>query len=459
MNTLAHLLLLGWIPLGVLLFFRFSPGRAVSMLLVSGWLFLPVMGFSLPGLPDFDKNWVVALAPLFGVLLFDSRRLTAFRPSWVDVPMLVWCLVSLPTSLNNGLGLHDGFSNCLTRTVIWGVPYFLGRLYLGDLARLRAFTVTLLVGGLAYVPLCLFEIRMSPQAHRLVYGQHSQRFASQRFGGWRPTVFMENGLELGMWMTTAALVGIWLWRSRSVRTVARNRIGPAVFLLVVTTVLCKSLGALCLLVAGLACLECARILRSSLPIAALLLVPITYMATRSTGTWSGEPVVSLTAEHVSPDRARSFAFRLENEDLLAEKAWERPVFGWGGWGRGRVYDESGKNLVVTDGLWMIVFGRNGLVGLASFAGILLLPAFLLVVRGRGALWARPEWAPAAAVAVVLILHLVDNLLNAMFPVLFVFAAGGLHTLCSRRAPARRPAPAKTRAQRGLRDSMRPSSAD
>ena len=68
------------------------------------------------------------------------------------------------------------------------------------------------------MPLCLYEIRMSPQLHYLVYGFYPSFFGmSVRFGGYRPTVFLQHGLAVGMWMTSASLVGVWLWYSRASR--------------------------------------------------------------------------------------------------------------------------------------------------------------------------------------------------------------------------------------------------
>ena len=71
-------------------------------------------------------------------------------------------------------------------------------------------------------------------------------------------------------------------------------------------------------------------------------------------------------------------FRFMNEDLLAAKAMQRPVFGWGGWGRSRVFsEETGEDLTVTDGLWIIILGSSGFFGLITLMSMLLLPAILL----------------------------------------------------------------------------------
>ena len=58
------------------------------------------------------------------------------------------------------------------------------------------------LGGLIYVPLCLFEVRMSPQLHNMVYGFAQHSFGQTvRGGGWRPMVFMQHGLAVGLFMS------------------------------------------------------------------------------------------------------------------------------------------------------------------------------------------------------------------------------------------------------------------
>src|SRR5690606_33436719 len=44
-------------------------------------------------------------------------------------------------------------------------------------------------------------------------------------------------------------------------------------------------------------------------------------------------------ESMSAERSQSLGFRFENEDRLLEHARQRLFFGWGGWGRNRVYNE------------------------------------------------------------------------------------------------------------------------
>jgi hypothetical protein len=94
--------------------------------------------------------------------------------------------------------------------------------------------------------------------------------------------------------------------------------------------------------------------------------------------WDGGEVVTFIAEHVSEERAESLQFRLDNEDILADRALQNPLFGWATWGKARVYDEEGRDISVTDGLWIIALGNHGLVGLVSMTLAVLMPVFFFV---------------------------------------------------------------------------------
>jgi O-antigen ligase len=332
---------------------------------------------------------------------------------------------------------------------------------LNNLLALRELAVAILFGGLIYVPLCLFEIRMSPQLHRLVYGFHPSGFdMTYRWGGYRPMVFMRHGLMLGMWMTCAAVVAVWLWRTRSVRRIMHVPMGCIAGGLVIMAVLCKSTGAILLLGVGVALLTVLRNVRvPAILYAALLCAPM-YMVARASGAWSGSQAVEVAAM-ISEDRAQSLAFRLQNEDLLIKRAMEKPAFGWGGWGNWRVYDAAGQDITTSDGLWIITLGQSGLIGLASVVAILLLPVIRAVRNAPVRFWSRPMFAPCAALSVLMILFSFDCLANAMFNPIFVVIAGALSgfSLCRKPVPASMLVPARSHIQvvRPVRPRrMRPS---
>lgn len=424
MNAFASVVLIGW-PLAVLLlFWTRSPRTATLASYVVAWLFLPVGEFRLPGLPDYNKVSATTVSVTACVILFDRYRLEMFRLRWFDGPLIIWCACPIASSLSNGLGLYDGLSSALSQTVAWGLPYLVGRLYLGDREGLRALALAILLGGLAYVPLCLWEVRMSPQLQATLYGR-GRFFNAVRYGGYRPLVFMVDGLEVGMWMTAASLIGVWLWAAGGRRRLGPFPLGPCLAVLLVTTVLCKATGALILLAVGIATLLGGRLARRTFPIVLLMALPLLYISVRTSQLWSGASMVRLADDLVGAERAQSLAFRLRNEDLLVDKALVQPLFGWGGWKRNRVFDQQGHDITTTDGFWIIALGIYGFVGLGAATAVILLPPWLLV-RHRGRKhWYHPVNAPAVALSVLLVLYFIDCLFNYMPNPIYLMISGGI----------------------------------
>ena len=429
-TILVPITLIFSVPFAAVLFALLPPRRAVFAAFIGAWLFLPQAGIPIPGLPDLDRISATSLGALLGVLMFDAHRLAAFRPSWVDLPIVAWVLAVFMSSIVNGLGIYDGASTALGEIFTWGIPYLLGRLYINDLVAAREFALAIAIGGLIYVPLCLFEIRFSPQLHRWVYGYHANQFAQTiRFGGYRPTVFMQHGIAVGVWMTSASIVLLWLWQTASVRRLLNVPASLLVPALVGTTILCKSMGALTLLALGVFILYACKWLRplSLVIVLAAIALPPVYMMSRGTGGWTGDRVVALSAM-IDEERASSLHSRLSAEELYVERAMEKPIFGWGRWGRWRVEDEERGRKIATDGFWIITLGQHGVVGLAAMTSMFLLPPLLLVMRIRPRHWSHPAAAAPATMAVLLILYAADNLLNAMINPIFLLCAGGLSGL-------------------------------
>ena len=131
--------------------------------------------------------------------------------------MATWCLCPIPSSVLNTLGLYDGLSASFDYLVTWGLPYLIGRTFFTRFEHLREMSIHILIGGIIYVPLCLWEVRMSPQLHLTVYGFDSG-WGEVVYGGYRPKVFMSTGLELGLWMAATATTGIWLWGSGGLKS-------------------------------------------------------------------------------------------------------------------------------------------------------------------------------------------------------------------------------------------------
>jgi hypothetical protein len=443
MNFLVPIALFGWVPVVLFLFAMLPPRRAVITSILVAWLFLPMAGLPIPGFPDFTKMNATSVGILLGCMIFDQARIFTFRARWFDLPMVIWCFVPFVSSIVNGLGVYDGISATIAQIFIWGLPYLIGRVYFSDLDALRELAIGIFIGGLIYVPLCLIEIKMSPQLHKWVYGYHPADFAMAiRFGGYRPTVFMQHGLMVAMWMAAATLMGVWLWYTQSVREIRGIPMVVLVPLLGATTLACRSMNSMVLLAVGLGAMFATGWFKTRLFLAALIIVGPVYIALRLSDVWGGEQLAALAAL-VDADRASSLQTRLNNESMLSDRALQQPIFGWGGWGRARVRNESGRDVSTTDGLWIIAVGNNGIVGLTSWMAALLLPAALLLKYSRPIDWAHPVFASAGALGILLVLYFLDCIMNAMVNPVFTIAAGGvigLQALRGASAPAPQPPP-------------------
>src|SRR6185503_19473636 len=155
----------------------------------------------------------------------------------------------------------------------------------------------------------------------------------------------------------------------------------------------------------------------------LALVVLAYPALRSTGTFPTAALVDLSAR-VAQERADSLGQRFWHEDQLVKKAGERPLFGWGGFARNRIYDAEGVDQSVTDGAWIGTYGSGGAAGFVCIFGLLTIPVF----RARSALSriaAMPESILLAAIALLVAFADIDLLPNGLFSALPLFFAGAL----------------------------------
>lgn len=446
-NVLVLVALAAFVLFAAQTFSRLEPRRALVLALLAGWLFLPHFDYrlSIPYLAT--KAMYLGFILLACSVVFDVGRWGAPRVRLLDLPILVFCVQPFFTAMSNDLGAKEGISAALEATLSWGAPYLLARMYLGGRRGTDLLARGLVVGALVYAPLALIEVRLSPQLHWWLYGFRSWAFnQSIRLGGFRPSVFMQHGLALGMFMTIGSLVAYWRWRTGAGDRIAGVSPGAVAAGLIVTTVLCRSTGALALLALGIALVEVALRLRTGLAIVALAALPTVFCAARIAG-WEPSTIVEYSARF-DPARAGSVQFRFDNERLLVEKAMIRPALGWGRFGRSFLYDEDGQSLgAVVDSLWIIVLGIDGLVGLVAVGLVLALPPLAFLRRFPARTWSDPRVASGGILALVLLLWAIDDLLNAMHSPIYPAIAGALvSTALGAREARRRPAATAPRAR-------------
>jgi hypothetical protein len=117
------------------------------------------------------------------------------------------------------------------------------------------------------------------------------------------------------------------------------------------------------------------------------------------------------ANSIDQERGESLEYRFVNENGLLQRAFERPFFGWGRFGRSRIYDaDTGEDISVTDGRWVIDLGQFGLVGFLSEFGLLAICVYRAAAAFRLAQSAKEQLA-FATLALIVSINIFDLLPN------------------------------------------------
>jgi len=445
-NALAYLMLILWPVVCLILFRRLSIERAIIWSILGGYLILPEAAeFDLPLVPDMNKTSIPNICAFAFVILLAGRRMDFWPHTWLmSLLLLGFVLGVVPTVLTNddpmvftilgttepivfetasipGLGVIDLFSVVSGQLIVL-MPFFLARNFLSSEQGIRELLLALILGGLAYSLPSLVEIRLSPQINIWVYGFFQHSFGQMmRDGGFRPIVFLPHALWLAFFIMTAAVSAVAL--ARDAQGATKIRCFAAALYLLCVLYLCKSLASMAYASVLLPLFLLAGekwLFRTAILMAAIAAI---YPILRDNG-WVPLEAILAQAEAINPDRAQSLGFRFENEEMLLERAHEKWLFGWGGWGRNLVRDmQTGEIISIPDGEWIIVFGTFGWVGYLSQMGLLAVPLYML--------WRYVKPQPArgsihvGAAAVILAVTLIDMLLNAILTPYTWLLAGAL----------------------------------
>ncbi|WP_132830654.1 hypothetical protein [Antarcticimicrobium sediminis] len=442
-NTFASLMLLTWPFVCLVLFKRLPLERALIWCILGGYLLLPPKAaFDFPLVPAMDKTSLPNICAFLFVVLMLRRKVSFWPESGAARALvLLFLLGVIPTVLSNGepvtysdpgtsahgltiagATIHDLLSVAVDKIIVL-LPFFLGRQLLASETGQREILRALMLGGLIYSIPALLEVRLSPQLNIWIYGFFQHDFEQMmRGGGFRPIVFLPHALWLALFVLSALLSTAALARRASNADLVRLIL--ATVYLVGVLYLCKSLATQLYAIAFLPVIVLSDA-RTQLRLTALLaLVAITYPILRNTGMIPLDTILE-QASAIDPDRASSLAYRFNNEQILLDRAQEKPWFGWAGWGRNLLFDpNSGKILTVPDGRWIIVFGVYGWIGYIAEMGLLALPLLLLWWSTRKSLPER--FSPYAnTVAVILAVNMIDMLLNATLIPLTWLCTGAL----------------------------------
>lgn len=463
-NTLATLVLFSWPLVAWVLFSRYRVTIALPATVIFGYLFIPErVSFDLPLLPAIDKFFMPSVSAAILLAVHDGRAARALRrqnrrlqeqarrapaqeapektrpaaarplraasriarivPLILGVlmlaPLLTWitnqdALIYGPRYLK-GLGVYDVFSMVLALAITL-LPFWLARHRLGTAEARTDLLKVFAIAGLVYSVLVIWEARMSPQLNRDLYGFFAHSWRQHIREGFRPIVFLGHGLRVGIFLCMALLASATLARGnvngRRVRWLA------ATAWLLVCLYFSRNLGALLIALPLTAAILITPKRLQFLLAGTLAGIILIYPLARGSGLIPTERITSWVST-ISADRAQSFEYRLKNEDILLDKANQKPLTGWGVWGRSRVYNpETGGDMSTTDGSWIIVIGAYGWIGYLGEFGLLCVGVILM--------WRRHQKFGLdvldAGLAIVLVANLVDLIPNSSsMPVMWLLA--------------------------------------
>jgi hypothetical protein len=437
-------------PLVTFVLFRKLPAdRALIWSMIGAYLVLPPApaGFDYPLVPPLTKDTLPPLVAFAAILALTEPK----RPYLPESPigrvlLAIFLLSPFPTVLTNteslsfgrtfiqGLQFKDAVS-LMVQQFLLILPFLMARQLLVSAESQRALLVALVAAASVYTLPVLFELRMSPQLNTWIYGWFQHDFSQMvRGGGYRPIVFLYHALWLAFFMMMAAVSAAVLLKTEKRRALRALWLVAMIWLALIV-VLTKGYASI---LYALVLLPLVLFLGTRLQIAAaacIALFAVSYPMLKGVDMIPTETVLA-AAERVDPARARSLEFRFDNEELLQERLDQKPLFGWGSWGRNHVHNEEGRMITIADGRWIITMGVYGWVGFLAEFWLITLPIFMI---WRESLRKDDPVPPyAGPLALLLAVNLFDMIPNATLTPLTWLVAGALWGLVEeRQAQARR----------------------
>lgn len=449
-NAFATLVLASWPLVSLVLFRKLPAGRAVLWSLMLAYLFLPPPPtvFDFPGLPPLDKDRIPSIVAFLLCFFLYGKRILYFPRSHIAKGlMLLFVLTPLATVLTNsepiffgqvglpGLRLIEAVALMVQQCIVL-VPFILAYSFLRSEEALKDILIAFVSLGLVYSLLMLIEVRLSPQLNLWIYGYYQHLFDQLvRAGGFRPIVFLYHGLWVALFALMMLAAAAALFRAAKGR--AKLAYGALTGYFALVLLLCKSLASI--LYAGILVpmiLLASRLWQFRLA-AALAALAVLYPIAKGL-EWIPEAQILERVTELSEDRAGSLKFRFDNERVLLDRAYLKPVFGWGSWGRNHILDPvTGALLTVTDGRWIITIGVFGWVGYLAEFLLFSLPLFVLLARSF-VLTKEDHTSPyLGALALILGFNLFDLLPNATITPLTWLLGGALLGYVEHHLPRRK----------------------
>ncbi len=382
-NIFAYIMLIGWPFISIVLFSNLKLVPAFVITVIGGYLVLPAnfsIDFAL--IPSIDKSSIISLSLVIGCILIKKVPVSFIPPNGIERKFVIALLI-LPiiTTLSNqepvfngafwtpGLSAHDTVS-ALINSYLYLIPLILGMQVLNTRSSQEELFKILTISALFYSVLILFEIRMSPQLHNLIYGFFPHDFVQQMRGdGFRAVVFLGHGLVVAIFIVISIGAISVLWKNNHKQIFGIPMIMVLLYFLLIL-IAQKSFGSLMLgLILFFSVLFLPAKMTAKLSLC-LISIVIFYPLLSLLDLFPHEMLLDNIAA-VDPQRADSLSFRFYHENQMLEHARQKFLFGWGGWGRGMLYGS------VPDGKWILVLGSNGILGFICLFGL----SFVSIFRG------------------------------------------------------------------------------
>ncbi|TPV94183.1 MAG: hypothetical protein B7733_16580 [Myxococcales bacterium FL481] len=433
-STTALLAMLLCVPVSMFLVFAMRPVKGATMAILGSMLLLPERAyFDIGPIPNLDKFSLPYVAVFLACCLrCPGRVLRLPRERWMILIVIGIVVGGLGTALTNpealpstngeairGLTPRDGVAQALRVLLDVVLPLVLGAALFTKVKEGEELFLAIASAAVLYSVFLLYEARMSPQMHNIVYGYSPIVTWGQtyRWGGHRPNVFLAHGLALAIFVYVALGCAVTLARRR--RPILSLSPGFVSFYLAAMLGMCRCTASIIYGVVSLPLWLYASPGTMTRVARVLALVVLAYPALR-VDVLPPDGLMEWLLE-TAPDRHESMAFRLRAEDLVLEHVEQKPWFGWGSFGR----NYSPKDpFGILDGFWIITLGLSGWVGFYNVFLPLVLPVFLTSAR------LRKFKSPAdrrflATTSVILVVATVDLLPNGLFTNLVYLLAGAL----------------------------------
>lgn len=397
----AYLVFFLWIPISALIFAQNQPRRAGFIVVVVGTMILPeLVAIDPPILPPINKHVLVCMCAFVGFFFTARSRFERMRLlRGVQLYFVILAVCNVGTSMTNpesyvfggklaweggprfpvvvipALKQTEFIAMGIEDSCKYLIPFAVGQMLVQSREDAIAFLKGYALACVIYVPLMLWEGLMSPQLHRIVYGYHALDFGHNIRGtGFKPVVFTASGLGLAMLEFVGLMAAAGLYRMKQpVRPVLSGGLATAIIFFALSV--SRNVGVMLYAFIAVPLLLFTGP-RTQIRVAVVLAtVFVTFPISRAKDWFPADDIIAY-AQSKSPERAESLAMRFENETLLIAHTQEKPLWGWGSFGRNRKYDpDSGKDITVTDGEWGIHYSVRGGVGVVGWFWMMALPVF------------------------------------------------------------------------------------